>query len=68
MKEIKTNWLTKAKPAYSPKYLDLSGDKVKVRIKMDDVSLENFRRAMLELAEIEEGRKIMKKYGIEVIV
>jgi len=68
MKTIRTNWLTNEKPAYAPKYLDLFGDKVKVRIKMDDASLENFRRAMLELAEIEEGRKIMKKYGIEVIV
>jgi len=68
MKEIKTNWLTKAKPAYSPKYLDIIGDKVKVRIKMDDPSLENFRRAMIELAKLKEGNKIMKKYGIEVII
>jgi len=48
-------------------YLDLLGDKKRVRIKLDDHSLENFERAMLELAELEEGKKIMKKYGIGVI-
>jgi len=68
METIRTNWLTNKKPAYAPKYLDILGNKVKVRIKMDDPSLENFRRAMLELAELEEGKKIMKKYGIEVII
>ena len=50
----------------TPQYLTIVGDKIQIRITLNDPSLEAFADVMKKLAGMPEARKLMEEAGMLV--
>ena len=50
----------------TPRYLTIVGDKIQIRITLNDPSLEAFADVMKKLAAVPEARKLMEEAGMLV--